>query len=57
MKEHSAVQTHLYFIFNSFYVVKKDNEFWTERLEKEYDKFPKEFVATGVEFFSGVGIE
>lgn len=28
-----------------------------ERLEKEYDKFPKEFVATGVEFFSGVGIE
>ena len=37
MKEHSAVQTHLYFIFNSFDVVKKDNEFWTERLKKEYD--------------------
>ena len=37
MKGHSAVQIHLYFIFNSFDVVKKGNEFWTERLEKEYD--------------------
>ncbi len=37
MKEHSIVQSYLYFIFNSFEVVKKDNEFWTKRLNKEYN--------------------
>ena len=28
-----------------------------ERLEKEYEEFPKKFTATGIEFFSGVPIE
>ena len=37
MKEHSAVQSHLYFIFNSSDLVNKNNKFWTERLKKEYD--------------------
>jgi hypothetical protein len=37
MKEHSAVQSHLSFIVDSFGIVKKENEFWTESLKKEYD--------------------
>lgn len=37
MKEHSAVQSHLSFIVDSFGIVKKENEFWAERLKKEYD--------------------
>ena len=28
-----------------------------DRIEKEYEKFPKKFTATGVEYFSGVPIE
>ena len=28
-----------------------------EKIEKEYEKFPKKFTATGVEYFSGVPIE
>ena len=37
MKKISAVQSHLCYIFNRYDVVKKYNEFWTERLGKEYN--------------------
>ena len=34
-----------------------NDAFRAEKIEKEYEKFPTKFVATGVEYFSGVPIE
>ena len=37
MKEHSAVQLHLFCIFNGSEIIKEDNKFWSERLKREYN--------------------
>ena len=37
MKKLSVVHSHILYIFNSSRIVKKDNEYWTERLGKEYN--------------------
>ena len=37
MKKLSAVYSHILYIFNSFEIVKKDNEYWAERLGEKYN--------------------